>query len=215
MDQNGSPRLAAQGQANVKVLQDSTELTNSSTSEYHRNTEASYPTSSSDDRRTWTKFKRDMFLEYGIETHELVRGREQTGLFGNSAPGQTTSAETVLMKNERKSPTGPRMVTPHRAQGISTSEKDTCSLDQEMAMGVSSRTEQNTTLLSLELPRTSQPLQEPTRANPDPAEWISALQVAQRGAQQLLHETNQVSLWNYMSYRYGANDVDFVESTGQ
>ena len=193
VDQNGSPRLAAQGQANVKVLQDSTELTNSSTSEYHRNTEASYPTSSSDDRRTWTKFKRDMFLEYGIETHELVRGREQTGLFGNSAPGQTTSAETVLMKNERRSPTGPRMVTPHRAQGISTSEKDTCSLDQEMAMGVSSRAEQNTTLLSLDLPRTSQPLQEPTRANPDPAEWISALQVAQRGAQQLLHETNQVN----------------------
>lgn len=205
VDRNGSPRLAAQGDAHLNLLQDNSDTR---TSAYAQNSSDSSLVSSSEDRRTWSKFQRDMLQEYGIPAQELANAPNRPGFTWNNAKAQTTSADTVFARNEQDRWTRQSTMGPPRMKAIPSIEKSTGNLDEKITpepdrdpfLERKKRVPRST-----EIPSAGQPMCEASRGASDPMEWISALQAAQSNAHHLLQDTNQVSLspawfWGYAKY---------------
>lgn len=189
VDSNGSPRLMPQSAKSMTALdggmydEEKTSTTDSNPSEYDRASSDVF-TESRFEGTVWTKFQRDMFVQYGIQMAELKKchpwpphsrkppsfSQEDTADGANfekaSTVGSSSSQETI----------------DERALGDVPS-KNHGQLDQSFRTEISGSTQPaDTSHLSS------------TTGDHDSMDWISTLQVAQKDAHNLLHQTNSVSL---------------------
>ncbi|KAJ6123423.1 hypothetical protein N7512_005888 [Penicillium capsulatum] len=192
VDLDGSPRLAAHSGAHPMGSQDSTET---SIGNYPSNSSGSSLDSSSEDRRTWTKFQRDMFQEYGITAQELASAPDRLGFPCNHAQAHNVSAGTVLVRKKLDSWDGPVTMGPPRVNGTSMVEKDTSNLNATVRAKstVFSPKGEYQQLSSTEIHDADLSMRESHQGSSNPMDWILALQAAQKSAHGLLQDTNQVS----------------------
>lgn len=213
VDRNGSPRLATQSNTHMNVLQGSTDT---SASVDHQNSSGSSLGSSSEDRRTWTKFQRDMFQEYGITAQELANAPNRLDLVWDNEQAQTTSTNTFLARDPQESWVAPATMAPPQVNGNRVTEKSASYINEEISLeGVADHFLEGKVQdpVAAEISSAGQPMREPSRGTSDPMEWISALQAAQRSAHHLLQDTNQVSLF-LMLWKY-ANYIELIEPAGR
>jgi hypothetical protein len=186
VDRNGSPRLMPQSNKSTVAPQldldgdpsyeDEPRITDTSPSQYDRST--SEPSTESEYQGViWTKFQRDMFMAYGIETEKLTRPHPWPPLPKHepsfSQEGTADGANSV-----KGSTIGP-----------GSSER---TLD-ERGLGAHNVGQFDRSIRT-EISGSSQPDTKPHRSSDEDAmEWISTLQVAQKDAHNLLHETNSAS----------------------
>ncbi|KGO77734.1 hypothetical protein PITC_010040 [Penicillium italicum] len=180
VDSNGSPRLIPQSAKTMDVPQldldgekdheETTSFTDTGPSEYDRNS-CSISGESKYEALMWTKFQRDMFLEYGIQTKKL----------GRSHPSFSQEDTADGTKSEKVSTFGPsssQRTLDERALGDAPS-KNHGYLDQSFRTDVSASTEP-----------AAKSHQSSTVGGHDDMEWISTLQGAQKDAHHLLQQTN-------------------------
>ncbi|KAJ5178745.1 hypothetical protein N7492_001955 [Penicillium capsulatum] len=182
--------------------QDSTET---SIGNYPSNSSGSSLDSSSEDRRTWTKFQRDMFQEYGITAQELASAPDRLGFPCNHAQAHNVSAGTVLVRKKLDSWDGPVTMGPPRVNGTSMVEKDTSNLNATVRAKstVFSPKGEYQQLSSTEIHDADLSMRESHQGSSNPMDWILALQAAQKSAHGLLQDTNQV----LQIYRQGCNRI--------
>lgn len=191
VDSNGSPRLMTQSAKSMvapqfdldgeKGHEETISVTDNSPSEYGRSS-CSISTESKYEKLMWTKFQRDMFLEYGIQTEKLARShpwpspkKHQPSFF------QEGTADGA--KSEKASTNGPssQRTIDERALGGAPSKNHEY-LDQSFRTDISGSTQP-----------AAKSHQSSTMGGHDDMEWISTLQVAQKDAHHLLQQTNSVS----------------------
>ncbi|KAJ5761022.1 hypothetical protein N7520_008178 [Penicillium odoratum] len=217
VDSNGSPRRMLQANLtahksqsplkDVHLLTD-IEMPDSSSSNYNEDSNAS-SLDSSDDELTWSKYQRDMFMEYGFQTASMKKSRtqlpppkENSSTGGNSeVPGQNgkqSSADPI--STSFIPPSGDSMIPERDAHGVSqnraaevkpgpnqiSTEKPQAHDAQHVVMPLS--TEYSG---PLRMAPEAHQLSQSNDSNPQ--DWISALQSAQKSAHDLLLETNQAS----------------------
>lgn len=204
VDRNGSPRLLPQSAKTALPPQVDVDreksyeprVTDTSPSQYSRSS-SEQSTESQYEGVIWTKFQRDMFLAYGIETEKMARSHA----WPPRPKHQPSFSEDVTVdgaKSDRASPMGP-----HSSERTIEERGLGAPLDQQFDR--SFRTEISES--------TQSDMKSHRSSDEDPMEWISTLQVAQKDAHNLLSQTNAVSprfqeLW-------GTNSViDSVNSTG-
>ncbi|KAJ5115318.1 hypothetical protein NUU61_001077 [Penicillium alfredii] len=188
VDYNGSPRLAFP--PHLEADRAHSEIDTSS-SEYNGSPDGSSPRKSTESDLMWTKFQRDMFLEYGIDTQDMKHNEprpwhknpeHEAPLSSNStSTGKTTSA--VGLNHEKTSVAAP--VSSQR-----TIEGKHAEPEEMPAPEVS-------TMASTEVPAPDRPQLGPRYSSSgeisDPLEWITTLQAAQKNAHATLLETNQLA----------------------
>jgi hypothetical protein len=184
VDRNGSPRLMPQSNRRTAAPQldfdgkpsyeEEPLITDPSPSEYDRSSsEAS--TESRYQGAIWTKFQRDMFMAYGIETEKLTRPHPWPRPKHQPSFRQEGTADGA--HSDKGSTIGP---------GSSEQTLD------ERGLGAHS-VEQFDRSFRTEIMGSAQPDTKSHRSSSeDPIEWISTLQVAQKDAHNLLQETNLV-----------------------
>ncbi|OQE42116.1 hypothetical protein PENCOP_c004G05867 [Penicillium coprophilum] len=190
VDSNGSPRLMAQSAKSMVAPQfdldgerhheETTSDTDASPSEYDRDS-CSNSTETKYEGVMWTKFQRDMFLEYGIQTENLARSHPWPPNSFKKEQHSFSQEDTADGDNSEKvsttSPTSSQRTIDERALGGASSKSH--GLDQSFQTDVSGST---------------QPVSKSHKSSPtgdhDDMEWISTLQVAQKDAHHLLQETN-------------------------
>ena len=188
VDSNGSPRLMPRQTKNADVLRldledgpnhkEEIRVTDTSPSKYSRSscdlaTEDTYET------LVWTKFQRDMFLEYGIETEKLKKTRlDPRPMSVSHSPLLPRQGTADPVDTDRASTSSQRTIDDKKVKATASEER-----------GPIDRTWGHK---ATELPRPDIESQPSTTAH-DPMEWITALGVAQKNAHDLLHETNSVS----------------------
>ncbi|CAG8890570.1 unnamed protein product [Penicillium egyptiacum] len=200
VDSNGSPRLmpqSAKGMApqfdldGEKGHEETTNDTDTSPSEYDRRS-CSISTKRKHERLMWTKFQRDMFLEYGIETEKLARShpwpprKKHRPSFSEEDSADEANSE----KASTIGPTSSQRTIDERALGGAPS-KNHEHLDQSFRTDISASTQS-----------AAKPHQSSTMGDHDDMKWISTLQVAQKDAHHLLQQTNSVSQ-NCLCYMQG------------
>jgi hypothetical protein len=188
VDSNGSPRLVPQSAKSITAPrfgrkgeegdEEEASLVNASTSEYDRDL-SEFSIESKNERRTWTKFQRDMFMEYGIKTTRLEKSRPWPP--HPTQPPSYSQLDTTRKANLETSSTNggsssQRTIDERARGGVPT--RDHGHLDQSLCTEMSSTTDN---------------LHHSTTGDHDPSEWISSLQVAQKDAHNLLRQTNSVS----------------------
>ncbi|KAJ5427263.1 hypothetical protein N7465_002333 [Penicillium sp. CMV-2018d] len=189
VDSNGSPRLMPQSAKSMAVPQldldgekgheKTTSITDTSLSEYGRDS-CSLSTESKYEGVMWTKFQREMFLEYGIQTEKLERShpwpppKKHHPSFSQEDTADGAKSEKAWTIGRSSS----QRTLDERALGDAPS-KNHGYLDR------SSRTD---------IPASTQPAaklhQSSTVDGHADMEWISTLQVAQKDAHHLLQQTN-------------------------
>ncbi|KGO46827.1 hypothetical protein PEX2_018120 [Penicillium expansum] len=189
VDSNGSPRLMPQLAKSMFVPQldldgekgdeETTSVTDTSPSEYDRDS-CSISTESKYEGLMWTKFQRDMFLEYGIQMEKLERSHPWPP---PKRHYQSCSPEDIAdeAKSEKVSTVGPsssQRTLDERALGDAPS-KDHGYLDQSFRTDLSASTQP-----------AAKSHQFSTVGDKDDMEWILTLQVAQKDAHRLLQQTN-------------------------
>ncbi|OGE47577.1 hypothetical protein PENARI_c041G06584 [Penicillium arizonense] len=185
VDSNGSPRLMPRQTKNADVPQldledgpnhkEEIRVRDTSLSQYSRSS-CDLATEDTYESLVWTKFQRDMFLEYGIETEKLKQTRLDPRPMSVSHPPslpQEGTADTV--DADRASTSSQRTIDDKKAKA--TASEKCGPIDRPWAHNVP------------ELPQPDIEPQPSTTAR-DPMEWITALGVAQKNAHDLLHETN-------------------------
>ncbi|KAJ5648511.1 hypothetical protein N7490_004883 [Penicillium lividum] len=217
VDSNGSPRRMLQANLTAKTSQSplkdvqlptAVEIPDSSSSNYNQDSNAS-SLDSSDDELTWSKYQRDMFMEYGFQTASMKKSRtqlappkENSSTGGNSEVpghnGKQSSADPI--STTFNPPSGASMIPGRDAHGVSQNrtaevktgpnqictEKPKAHNAQHVVMPLS--TEYSG---SLRLAPEAHQLSQSNDSNPQ--DWISALQSAQKSAHNLLLETNQAN----------------------
>ena len=183
VDRNGSPRLIPQSAKSVVALQpdlegepsyEETRITDTSPSEYDRSS-GDPSTESKHEGVIWTKFQRDMFMAYGIETEKLSRSHPWPRPKHQPSFSQEETADGAY--SDKDSTVGP-------GSSQRTIEERGLGAHNVGQFDRSFRTE---------ISGSTQPDMKPHRSSDeDPMEWISTLQVAQKDAHNLLHQTNSV-----------------------
>ncbi|KAJ5447254.1 DAHP synthetase I/KDSA [Penicillium cf. griseofulvum] len=187
VDSNGSPRLMPQsGKSMVapqfdldfeKGHEETTTDTDTSLSEYDRE----LWTGSKDEGFMWTRFQRDMFLEYGIQTENLARSHPWPPHPRQKHQPSLSQEDTADGANSEKAsttrPSSSQRTIDERALGGAPSKIH--GLDQSFRTDTSGSTQP-----------ASKPHQSSTTGDHDDMEWISTLQVAQKDAHHLLQQTN-------------------------
>jgi hypothetical protein len=199
VDRNGSPRLRPQtdiktGKSSVNIdhfLLQNIRVTDSSSSEHDEHSDGYYSESKYQRGGGWSKYQRDMFMEYGISPEKLTTDITERGLFGDAVEvasradrsGKATSATVTELPRENKR--GDYNLvggSAHndRASGI-PSKSIPRSIDAPRMEA--SHDDQNfekrlSTLMQGDL---------------NSMNWITDLQTAQQSAHSLLLATNQVS----------------------
>lgn len=192
VDSNGSPRLMPQSVKSMFVPQldldvekgheETTSVTDTSLSEYDRDSSCSLSTESKYEGAMWTKFQRDMFLEYGIQLEKLERSypwpppKEHHPSFSQEDTADRAKFEKASTIGRSSS----QRTLDERALGDAPS-KNHGYLDQSFRTDISASTQ-----------RAAKSHQAST-VDSDDMEWISTLQVAQKDAHHLLQQTNSVS----------------------
>ncbi|CAI7646854.1 unnamed protein product [Penicillium discolor] len=189
VDSNGSPRLMPQSAKSMVVPQldldgekgheETTSITETSLSEYDRDS-CSLSTESKYEGVMWTKFQRDMFLEYGIQTEKLERSHPWPPPKKHH-PSLSQEGTADGAKFEKASAIGrssPQRTLDERALGDAPSKNHGC-LDQSFRTDISASTQS-----------AAKSHQACTVDGHDDMEWISTLQVAQKDAHHLLQQTN-------------------------
>ena len=226
VDSNGSPRLikeanfADQIRSELKHMQKprDAKILPSSSSDYEQNSDRS-SFDSSEDELVWSKYQRDMFLEYGLETALMKKSTQY-------APIKDSATKDENNKDSR-----------HEVARNSPAENrpDACDVRANKASMVAPTFPQRNTEepgadtgqhavvpLSTEMSGTLQALSEAQQfsqsSGSDPLDWILALQTAQRSAQDLLLETNQVGLADRKPLSLGLSTTNLfkapIESIG-
>lgn len=222
VDRNGSPRLANQGNSNIQTplltndRMGSIDLTgaSSSGSDYDQSSEIYSPGYTPESQRTWSKFHRDMVAEFGIDTEQLLHDGDRPITFSKASVSDTATcgtSHTNRQHTEKLLETRP-MISPQRADDTPAEPRTsidherisaittTSSTDPTNELGLCGRDYADDRLEDPSLSRASGPSYpglEPRRSlmrdDVNGMEWISALQTAQRSAQDLLQVTNQAS----------------------
>ncbi|CAG8161413.1 unnamed protein product [Penicillium nalgiovense] len=188
VDSNGSPRLIPQSAKNMvapqfdlvdeKGHEDTTSDTGTSPSEYDRRSR-SISTESKYERLMWTKFQRDMFLEYGIQTEKLARSHPwpPPKKYRPSFSQEYTAEGANSEKASTSGPSSSQRTIDERALGGAPSKNH--DLDQSFRTDISVSTQP-----------AAKSHQSSTMGGHGDMEWISTLQVAQKDAHKLLQQTN-------------------------
>ncbi|KAJ5676066.1 hypothetical protein N7462_008963 [Penicillium macrosclerotiorum] len=217
VDYNGSPRIRIQseiendiGSSDLPSRPHAIGIAGSSSSEYDRDSDSD---SLDDSPRTWSKYKRDMFMQYGISPEELTPGEKlknpfkdcirvdlsNVGQIGTIAPQEDTEDLPVQNHDQADLP----LVSDN---GSLISEKRIHAVDPEEASTVITSSSQY--IIDEIRAKVGQIHRDPSRPKPmeasgaescpmlehgdsDPLEWITALQIAERSAHSVLLETNQ------------------------
>ncbi|KAJ5143251.1 uncharacterized protein N7515_002038 [Penicillium bovifimosum] len=185
VDSNGSPRLMTQsaksmtaprlGLKGERCDEDEASLVNASTSEYDRDL-SEVSVESRYERRLWTKFQRDMFMQYGIKTTRLEKSPWPPHPM---QPPSYSQRDTARKEASRET---------SLTNGGSSSQR---TMDERALGGVPAREHGHLDQsFRTEMSATTENLQRSTTDDPDPSEWISSLQVAQKDAHNLLRQTN-------------------------
>ncbi|KAJ5787675.1 DAHP synthetase I/KDSA [Penicillium paradoxum] len=189
VDKNGSPRLVPQSAKTttaphlaldgVKGDEGPTNVTDTSASEYDRGS-SDDSTESTDEGLPWTKFQRDIFLEYGIETEKLRRSQPWPPhpRHRPSFSQEDTADGAISEKASTSEPSSSQQTIDERGLGDAPS-KDYENLDQSLRTEIPGSTESGG---KSHVPSTTGDL--------SPMEWICTLQVAQMDAHNLLKQTN-------------------------
>ncbi|KAJ6101485.1 hypothetical protein N7499_001115 [Penicillium canescens] len=185
VDSNGSPRLMPRQTKNADVPQleledgpdhkEEIRVPDTSQSQYSRSS-CDLATEDTYESLVWTKYQRDMFLEYGIETERLKQTRLDPRPMSVSHPPSLPQEGTAdAVDTDRALTSSPRTINDKKAKD--TASEKCGPIDRLWAHNAP------------ELPRPDIEPQPSTTAR-DPMEWITALGVAQKNAHDLLHETN-------------------------
>ncbi|KAJ6008839.1 hypothetical protein N7522_003855 [Penicillium canescens] len=185
VDSNGSPRLMPRQTKNADVPQleledgpdhkEEIRVPDTSQSQYSHSS-CDLATEDTYESLVWTKYQRDMFLEYGIETERLKQTRLDPRPMSVSHPPSLPQEGTAdAVDTDRALTSSPRTINDKKAKA--TASEKCGPIDRLWAHNAP------------ELPRPDIEPQPSTTAR-DPMEWITALGVAQKNAHDLLHETN-------------------------
>lgn len=213
VDSNGSPRLMPQSAKSMVVPrldldgekghEETTSVTDTSPSEYDRDS-CSLSTESKYEGVMWTKFQRDMFLEYGIQTEKLERSHPwlPPKKHQPSFPQGDTAVGAKFEKASTIGQSSSQRTLDERALGDAPS-KNHGYLDQSFRTDISASTQP-----------AGKSHQASTVDGHDEMEWISTLQVAQKDAHHLLQQTNSVSQISLCEYNCVNWDLAIVHSAG-
>ncbi|OQE25881.1 hypothetical protein PENFLA_c008G04291 [Penicillium flavigenum] len=189
VDSNGSPRLIPLSAKSMiapqsdlddeKGHEEPTSDSDASKSGYDRKS-CSISTESKYERLMWTKFQRDMFLEYGIQTEKLARShpwlppKKHRPSFSQEDTAEAAKSEKASTIEASSS----QRTIDERALGGAPSKSHEY-LDQSFRTDISASTQP-----------AAKSHQSSTMGDHDDMEWISTLQVAQKDAHHLLQQTN-------------------------
>jgi hypothetical protein len=203
VDRNGSPRLCPQeaGKSRFNIdrfFLQSIRIADSSSREYGEDSDY-YSESKCQTGRTWSKFQRDMFIEYGIGPEELTPGMTGPGLAGNgvdvdSRASQLRAATSGKDTEVRQDEHGDRSIDirdvshddigPSIAPSFIPRSIDDPKMETEVETNQRRRYTKSSDSTSHRLLM---------HGNLENMDWISDLESAQQNAHSLLWETNQVS----------------------
>lgn len=212
VDSKGSPRLMLQGNLmtdkvhsppkDVQVPSD-VEISDPSSSNYDTDSNG-YPLDSPDDEVLWSKYQRDMFMEYGFQTASTKKSRARSpspkGAF------KTANNNELLDRQNTKGLTvdpvpGASIIRQCHAHG--DDQNRTAEIepgpDQVLTDELRAYAGRDAVApLSTEMLRPSKAVPEAQQfsqsGESNPLDWITNLQAAQKSAHDLLLETNRVSL---------------------
>ncbi|KAJ5390904.1 uncharacterized protein N7496_001972 [Penicillium cataractarum] len=229
VDRNGSPRLCPQeaGEPRLDIdrfLLQSIRIADSSSSEYdEENSDGYYSESKYQPGSTWSKFQRDMFMEYGIGPEELTPGITGTRLVGDGVnvdsrasqlSAATSEEDTELRQDEHRDhsiarrhvshdeiapPTAPRFI-PTTIDDPKMEAEDDANVETNQRRGSTESSGSTSHHLLM-------------HGNLENMDWISDLQSAQQSAHSLLLETNQLAAEQHtirkvlQIYRQGCNRI--------
>lgn len=213
VDRNGSPRLRTQTEIKTgnsildveRFCVQSIRITDSSPNGDSEDSDGYEPESNYRRGRTWCKFQRDMFMEYGIGPEQLTTGITRWSALNHNVRVSARVGQINAISTEKDAEpphedkrgdcnmTGGVIAHDHTAPVILPSSAPSpfdypriqadddvrCFQPQEGRMSAEN--------LGPSWPR------QLVQGNQDNMDWISDLQAAQRSAQNLLLETNQVS----------------------
>ncbi|KAJ6011439.1 hypothetical protein N7451_002851 [Penicillium sp. IBT 35674x] len=209
VDSKGSPRLMLQGnlatdkvQSPLKDVQapSDVEISNPSPSNYDNDSNG-YTLDSSDDEVSWSKYQRDMFMEYGFQTASMKKSRAKSPPIKRIS--NTVHVNGVLdQRNTKGLGTNPipgasiiHQCHTHRVDQSRTAEIEPGS-KQVLTGELRAYADRNTVaplptemLGSREAAPEGQQSSQPGESNS--LDWISSLQAAQKSAHDLLLETNR------------------------
>lgn len=192
VDRNGSPRLCPQEAVESsfdfdRFFLQSIRIADSSSSENSEDSDY-YSESKCHTERTWSKFQRDMFIEYGIAPEELTPGMTGPRLGSDgfnidsraSQLGAATSEDdTELHQDVSHDDIGPSIAPSFVPRSI-----DDPKMEAEVETHQRRRSMEKSGSTCHRLL---------THGNLESMDWISDLESAQQNAHSLLLETNQVS----------------------
>jgi hypothetical protein len=200
VDRNGSPRLGPQTDMKTersclntdRFFLQSIKLADSSSSEYDGDSDGYYPESKYQSGGGWSKFQRDMFMEYGIGPEELSTEVTGPALFGDAVkvaarvdqinkvaieddtelpqenkPGNCNFVGSGVARNDRASAVAPSSILRSIDDPRMEASHDAHNFEKRLS-----------TFMQGDLNNMN---------------WITDLQAAQQSAHSLLLETNQVS----------------------
>ncbi|KAJ5824960.1 DAHP synthetase I/KDSA [Penicillium robsamsonii] len=189
VDSNGSPRLMPQSAKSMVVPQldldgekhheETTSDTNASPIEYDGDS-SSISTETKYEGVMWTKFQRDMLLEYGIQMENLERSHPWPPQPHERHQHSFSQEDTADGDNSEKAST----TRPSSSQST---------IDERALCGVPSKNHGFDQSFRTDISGSTQPASKLHRSSTkgdDDMEWISTLQVAQKDAHRLLQETN-------------------------
>ncbi|KAJ5793142.1 uncharacterized protein N7503_009120 [Penicillium pulvis] len=209
VDSKGSPRLMLQGNlATDKAhsplkdvqLSSDVDIPDPSSSNYDKDSDG-YSLDSSEDEVSWSKYQRDMFMEYGFQNASTKKSRAESPPLKGAFNTENNNA--VLDQQNTKGLTvepvpGTSIIHQCHAHGIDqnrTAEIES-GPNQVFTDEIRAYADRNAVApLSTEVLRTSkavpeaQKFSQPSESNP--LDWITSLQAAQKSAHDLLLETNQ------------------------
>lgn len=211
VDRNGSPRLCSQtvietGKSLLNIdhfLLQNIRVTDSSSSEYDEDCDGDNSESKYQSGGGWSKYQRDMFMEYGIGPEELTTEVTERALFGDAVKvasgvdqsSKATTADVTEPPREEKRANynlvGSGPIRNVRAFGILSRSIPRSIDDPQMEASHDAQNFEKrlSTLMQGDL---------------NEMKWITDLQVAQQSAHNLLLETSQVSC-NARDLQDGAN----------
>ncbi|KAJ5335012.1 hypothetical protein N7452_007415 [Penicillium brevicompactum] len=178
VDRNGSPQLVSLSIKGVTPFQvdfdgEQDQEVATSSSQYDRSS-SEFSTASQYKGVFWTKFQRDMFLAYGIDTEKMDRSHTWPP---QPMPKLSCSKEDTAdgADSDKESTIGPdssqRTI---EERGLGVAQDRQCDRSFRTDISVSSQPDMKSHRSSEE----------------DPMNWISTLRVAQKDAHNLLHQTN-------------------------
>lgn len=204
VDRNGSPRLRPQtdiktGKSHLNIdhfLLQNIRVTDSSSSQHDEDSDGYYSESKYQSGRGWSKYQRDMFMEYGISPEELTTDLTGRGLFGDAVKVASHADQTskATSADDTKLPLADKRGDCNIV-GSGANRVD-------RASGVPSRSVPR----SLDAPRMEashddqnfgKRLSTLMQNDWNNMNWITDLQAAQQSAHNLLLATNQVSRMQY------------------